>query len=236
MATTTRVEFYGTLSKQEVLQTLEDYVHSNSFVLEAHEPFPGFFNYYSARPVESKPLYVYLVAKMPYTLEQVTRATQKIKSYFPEDFSATAGVVTMLNREYSVIRVRHLRGYDVIPGLQACYNDEGIEFSKRPSTKIEGKADIKIIKVFILDEVSEELFFDVEEVGHGYFPIPNMLTWKQFESVTMQVKHNWAKPAFDAATGYFHRGTGITDMIRVFSPGIDIEYLSAVRKAYYERL
>ena len=230
------IERYGNLLKQEVLQTLDEQILPNTFVLEAPEPFPGFYNYYSDHPIDSKPLYVYFVVKQLYTLEQITRATQNIRKYFQSDFNAAAGVVNIYNKEFNVIRVRHLSDYTQIPELQACYMDEGIEFRKKPGGKLAGPAVIRIKKFFILEEKHPGVFFDVTEKDHGYFIIPQYLTWKYFEDLTKKVKFNWDKSVFDAAIGHFHVNFGIQDMIRIYNPHLDLDYLMDVRKLYFDKM
>jgi hypothetical protein len=230
------IERYGNLLKQENLRTLEDKIWPNTFVLEAPEPFPGFFNYYSDHPVDTKPLYIYLVLKKLYTLEEITRATQNIHTYFGSDFNATPGVVHIYNRKYDVIRVRHLDSFSHISDLQASYIDQGIEFRQKPGRLVEGPAIIRIKKFFILDEKQPGLFFDVIEKDHGYFLIPQQLTWKHFEEITRRVKNNMEKPYFDAAIGHFHVKFGIHDMIRIYYNDMNEDFLFEVRKKYLERI
>ncbi|WP_010664332.1 hypothetical protein [Marinilabilia salmonicolor] len=236
MSETQHIERYGNLLKQENLRTLEDKIWPNTFVLEAPEPFPGFFNYYSDHPVDSKPLYIYLVLKRLYTLEEITRATQNIQKYFDTDFNATPGVVNIYNKQFDVIRVRHLDNFSQITDLQASYMDQGIEFKSKPNRKVEGPAVIRIKKFFILDEPEQGLFFDTIEKDHGYFLIPSQLTWKHFEDITRRVKFNWEKPFFDAAIGHFHVKFGLQDMIRIYYPEMSLGYLREVRKKFLERI
>ena len=100
------IERYGNLLKQETLQLLEDQILPNTFVLEAPEPFPGFYDYYSEHPKDTQPLYIYLVVRKLYTLEEITRATQNIRKYFQDDFNAAAGLVHLYNKEFNIIRDR----------------------------------------------------------------------------------------------------------------------------------
>lgn len=229
-------ERYGNLLKQETLRTLDDQILPNTFVLEAPEPFPGFYNYYSEHPNESKPLYIYFVVKQLYTLEEITRATQNIRKYFQSDFNAAAGVVNLYNKEFHVIRVRHLSDYQLISELQACYMDEGIEFRKKPAGKPQGPAVIRIKKFFILDEKHPGVFFDVTEKDHGYFTIPKMLSWKYFEDLTKKVKFNWEQSEFDAAIGHYHVNFGIQDIIRIYNPDMQLDFLIDARKMYLDRI
>ncbi|TAJ09725.1 hypothetical protein DMA11_19755 [Marinilabiliaceae bacterium JC017] len=236
MSNKKNIERYGNLLKQEFLVSMDEKIMPNTFVLEAPEPFPGYFNYYSEIPIDSKPLYVYLICDRQYTLEEVTRATQNILKYFPVQFSAAAGTVTIYNDTYNVIRLRHLDAYDQVQEIQACYLDEGISFKKKPGKKISAQAILKLNKFFILEEVEEGVYFDVTEKDHGYFYIPKKLTWKYFEELTKQVKYNWDLSSFDAAIGHFHINFGIQDMIRIYNPEINIEYLLEARKKYLERI
>jgi len=226
---------YGNLLKEESLVTMNDKILPNTFVLEAPEPFPGYFGYYSDIPSDSKPLYIYLVLSKLYTLEQITRATQNIKKYFSAQFSAAAGTVNIYNKLLHVIRVRHLDSFDQIPDLQYGYLDEGLELRKKPKN-IEGSAIIRLKKFFMLEEIEDGVYFDLDEKDHGYFTIPHQLTWKHFEDITKKAKNNWNASIFDAAIGHIHENFGIRDMIRIYNPNIDKNYLLDVRKLYLDRI
>jgi hypothetical protein len=231
------IERYGNLLKEEDLVLMDDKIMPNTFVLEAPEPFPGFFGYYSEAPVHSKPLYIYFVVKQLYTLEQVTRATNQIRTYFPaKRVHVAAGTVTIYNQLYHVLRVRHLDSYDQIAELQACFIDEGFEFAKKPGKKIHASAIIRIKKFFILKEVEPGIYLDMTELDHAYFVIPKMLTWSNFEELSRQVKFNWDKCAFDAAIGHFHENFEITDMVRIYNPNMDVETLKEIRNKYLARI
>lgn len=226
---------YGNLLKQESLVTMHKKTLPNTFILEAPEPFPGYFGYYSDIPSESKPLYIYLVLKQLYTLEEITRATINIKKYFATNFSAAAGTIHIYNKDYDIIRIRHLDSFDQIQDLQSCYLDEGIELKKKPKD-IVGKGIIRLKKFFTLEEIQEGVYFDMDEKDHGYFSIPHKLSWKYFEDLTRKVKNNWDLSNFDAAIGHIHQDFGIIDMIRIYNPKINKEYLLGVREKYLERI
>ena len=230
------IERYGNLLKVEQLVTMDDKIIPNTFVLEAPEPFPGFFNYYSESPQDSKPLYVYLVVDQLYTLEQITRARQNIKEYFAADFHADAGTVTIFNRTYQVIRVRHLEKYDQVRDLQTAFLDEGILFKKKPGKNITSTGVIRIKKFFRLDKVEEGLYLDEIEKDHGYISLPRFVKWAEFQELTRKVKYNWSGGFFDAALGHFHNNFGIEDMIRVYNPKIDTELLREIKRSYYEQI
>ncbi len=236
MTNTNIIERYGNLLKEEQLVTMDEKIIPNTFVLEAPEPFPGYFNYYSESPQESKPLYVYLVVDQLYTLEQITRARNNIKAYFPSDFDADAGTVTIYNKMYHVIRVRHLDNYDRIRDLQTAFMDEGIAYKKKPTKKIETKGNIRLKKFFKLNQVEEGLYFDEIEKDHGYFSLPRYVKWAEFEELTRKVKYNWSGSFFDAALGHFHNNFKIEDMVRIYNPKIDLDMLRKAKQKYFEQI
>lgn len=236
MAETCMIERYGNLIKSEQLVTMEDKIIPNTFVLEAPEPFPGFFNYYSESPKDSKPLYIYLVVDKLYTLEEITRARQNIKKYYPSYFHADAGTVTLYNKMYHMIRIRHLTNYDQIKELQVCFADEGFEYKKKPSKKINGEGIIRQKKFFRLNRVEDGLYFDAIEKDHGYIAIPRYVKWAEFEELTKKVKYNWNGSFFDAALGHFHQNFEIEDMIRIYNPKIDLELLKKAKEKYFEQI
>ncbi len=230
------LERYGNLLKSEQLVTMDDKIMPNTFVLEAPEPFPGFFHYYSESPVDSRPLYIYLVVDKLYTLEEVTRARVNIEKYFPSRFHADAGTVTIFNKTYHIIRVRHLESYDQIKDLQACFIDQGFEFKKKPSKKIEGIGLIRIKKFYYLKKIEEGIYLDLVEKDHGYITIPNFYKWSEFQVLTQKVKYNYEGSFFDAALGHFHNNFAIEDMIRIYNPKIDLKMLQEIKKKYYEQI
>lgn len=231
------IERYGNLLKEEELVLMNDKILPNTFVLEAPEPFPGFFEYYNEDPVDSKPLYVYIILKRLYTLEEVTRAYQNIRKYFPaKKMHAAAGTICTHNDEFHVLRIRHLDSYDQVSDLQSCFIDEGFELAKKPGRKIEGRGVIRIKKFFILDEKAPGIYFDTTELDHAYITLPRFLKWKEFEDITKKVKYNWDKSHFDAALAHIHNNFEIIDMVRIYNKKLDLDYVISIRDKYLERI
>ncbi len=230
------IEYYGALIKAETLYTLEDKVMPNTFVLEAPEPFPGFYHYYHEHPGDNKPLYVYLVLDSSYTLEEVTRATQKIGSYFPSKLDAALAKIYIHNEIYTVIRLRHFESYDIIAELQSAFIGEGIRMHKGMKKAINGEGLIRLQKFFAVRQMSETVLFDTNELDHAYFFIDKHLTWKNFEQITMLVKSNWNSTMFDAAMGFFYVNFKVKDMIRIYNSSLKVEDVEAISKFYHDRI
>jgi|ADurb_Cas_02_Slu_FD_contig_31_2458623_length_910_multi_7_in_0_out_0_1 hypothetical protein len=230
------IEYYGSLAKEEKLYTLEEKVIPNTFVLEAPEPFPGFYHYYHEHPVNHKPLYVYLVLDRDYNLEEVTRATQNIKGYFPSRFDAALASVYIHNDTYNVIRVRHFESYDIIEDLQKSFIDEGIKMHKSRSKPLNDEGLIRLRKFFAVKQMSDKVLFDANEADHAYFFIDKPIGWNNFKQITTLVKSNWNKTLFDAGLGYFYVNFKVKDMIRIYDPSLTVADIEAISKLYCERI
>lgn len=221
-------EYYGSLIKEEELVLVQDAILPNTFVLEAVDPFPG---YYESFPKTSRPLYVYLVLKNSCSLEDVYRASQNIKKYFPESFSATICKI-IFQEEICAIRIRQLDNYAIISQLQSCFINEGIEFKRKPDKTIHGKAIIKLQKFYWLQNVEASMFLDLEEPDHGYFLLEKHASWDEFVEVAKKVSFNWAGSKFDAALGLFFNKHSIFDMVRIYHKPMTRDFLNEVRVKY----
>jgi len=227
---------FGSLIKEETLVSIENKISPNTFVLEANNPFPGFYEYYQGIPRDVKPYYIYLVTDRKYELEEFTRATQKIMEYFGHDFHAALGSIKIYTDTFPVIRIRRLSEYSQIKELQACYIEEGIQFRAKPSKAVNAKAMIQLEKFFALDQLEEGFYFDHIEPNHGYFTIPKHVNWKQFEFLTKQVKYNIELLHFDASKGTFYDHFRVHDMIRVYTEELTLDLLKEIRQKYVERI
>lgn len=227
---------YGSLIKEETLVSIEKKILPNTFVLEATDPFPGYYEYYQGIPKDVRPYYIYFVTDRKYNLEEFTRITQNIMSVFGHRFHAAIGTIKIYNETYPIIRIRRLTEYDQIKELQSCYVKEGIRFRSQPGTPVKVKAIIFLDKFFALDKLEEGYFFDHVEPNHGYFIIPKNITWKQFELITKQVKYNIELLHFDASKGIFYENFKVYDMIRVYAENLTLELLKEICQKYIERI
>jgi hypothetical protein len=227
---------FGSLLKEETLEVIDSKILPGTTVLEATNPFPGYYEYYEGIQKDIKPHYIYLVTDKKCDLEDFTRATQKIMSYFEVDFHAAMGTITIYNDIYHVIRIRRLTKYDQIKDLQSCYKEEGITLKSNASIPHNSKAMIQLDKFFAMEELGEGYFCDNIEPNHGYFIIPQKLSWKQFEHLTQQVKYNMEMFHFDASLGFIYDNFKAVDMIRIYAENLDLELLKKIKAKFVERI
>ncbi|NOU59794.1 hypothetical protein [Marinifilum caeruleilacunae] len=227
---------YGSLLKEETLEVIDDKILPNTIVLEATNPFPGYYEYYDGFQKDVQPHYIYLVLDRKYDLEEFTRATQKIMSYFEANFHAAIGNITIYNDVYHAIRIRRLTAYDQIKELQSCYREEGIDFKSGATIPHNSKAMIQLDKFFALDIIEDGFFKDHIEPNHGYFTIPQKLNWKQFEQLTKQVKYNMEMIHFDVSLGFIYDHFRAIDMIRVYAEDLNLDLMKKIKAKYLERI
>lgn len=228
-----RFEVFGTLSKTETVFTIDHKIMPGTLVFEALRPFPG---YYSDSPQSAKPVYLYLALEEQFTLIDIIRASQKVQLEFNSPFDAGKGFMEVHNEKYNVLRIRHLRDYDLLEKLQQSFTDNGIRFLRKSKKLNDEKVKISIIKFFSLEEIAEGIFLDRREKNHAYIKIPQYLNWDQFDTVSNKVKYNWVESKFDAAKAVFYHEGELHEVVRIYSNKIGPEYLKELRKLYLDKM
>jgi hypothetical protein len=142
----------------------------------------------------------------------------------------------MYDEKYNVLRIRHLKDYDLLEKLQKSFTANGIRFLHKAKKYKDEPVKIRIIKFFLLKEIAENIFLDKREKHHAYIKIPRHLSWDEFESITNKVKFNWVESKFDAAKGSFYYDGELHEVVRIYSEKIGLEYLQELRKLYLEKM
>ncbi|MCK4345031.1 MAG: hypothetical protein KAX05_07065 [Bacteroidales bacterium] len=225
------IETFGSITKFELLHTLESNILKNTFVLEILEPFPG---YHGANlPSESAPHHIFLVTKRNYSSEEIWRVSQHIRQYFKHPFGARKAELHIFNTKLNSIRIKDLSSFTLIPELQSCYMSEGIEFRNKKTFNQGGL--IKINKYFKLSEIEEGIFKDIANPNMYYLQIPFKLNWKHFETITYSIKNNLDNHNFDAALGVIYR-QDLIDLVRIFETDSNLDRLKLLRERYLQEI
>ncbi len=233
MNTAEKYEVFGTIEKEETLFVLKDKIMPGTTVLEAIEPFPG---YYHEIPDETMPVYIYLATRENYTWEDIMRAANTIKNKKQMGFETAKCYINLSGQTLTAIRLRHLKDYDQVAFIQEGFKACGIHMLEKPVKKEKDFCLIKLSKFFKLKKLEAGVYLDDSEPFHGYFEIPGKLEWKAFEEITRNVKYNWDYSKFDAALGTIHMESKLRNMIRIYSPKITAPYLLKCRDTYLERI
>lgn len=227
------IEVFGTITKYETVLSITDKVLPGSLVFEAIAPFPG---YYHEAPNTTKPVYMYLALQQQYPLIDMIRATEEVEKGFDERFDAGKGFLKIHNDTYDVLRVRHLKRYDLIGKLQQSYQEQGICFLQKTMRRFEETVRIRVVKFFNLQPIDTGIYLDTREDFHAYLEIPKYFEWEDFNCLTNKVKYNWEESNFDAAMGAFHYRGKLHEFVRIYSNKLNPDYLQHLRKLYLQKI
>ncbi len=226
------IETIGYLQKEVALTTVAYNILPKTFVLEALQPFPGYFG--KNLPDPTHPRSLFLVLKHKYGFEDLAHIIKDIKSEFPENYNATVAEIFLKSSTLPCIRIKYLQSFEFIPKLQELLLEHGVAF--HANCHLETKALIKVDKTFYLREEHEGLYRDMNEGSKCYFDLPRQISWKQFETITHDVKNNLENNLFDAALGLFYRKTGVVDMVRIYDKEKTPDRIKHLRQMYWRRV
>jgi len=179
---------------------------------------------------------LYLALQEQYPLEDILRASQKIQTNFQSPFDAGKGFLHIYDEKYDVLRVRHLKDYNLLEKLQRSFEEHGIKFLRKTKKLNNEVVKIRIIKFFSLEVLSENVFLDTREENHAYLKIPQHLHWEEFEALSNRVKYNWVESKFDAAKGALYYDGELHEVVRIYSDQLGTEYLEELAQLYLQKM
>jgi len=226
------LETVGTITKKEILNTLE-HDTGKALVLETLKPYPGYHG--TTIPDQLNPISLFFVTDKKYSGEAIIRATMAVKKEYKETFDAVPGQITVFNALTPCIRIKDLKSYQQISELINQYRKHGIDFMKDRKVE-EFSGLIKIRKYFELEQVEDGFYKDLLTPQMIYFTIPTVLSWNVFESITHNLKVNPEHNNFDAALGVFFTPHGVIDSVRIYNEEIDMEDVKLLKTKYHQEI
>lgn len=225
------IERFGGLLKEELFSCIENEILlKDTCVLESLSPFAG---YYMKMPGASKPRYVYLMLDGPHTIEHISRSAIKIRNECNFNFDAVLGTITFKGHQpCPAIRIRDLEKYEHIALLQKHFKEEGIQFKKKSQTIDNSPGLLRLEKMFFLEPMGHQMYFDRQQPHHGYFVVPQNISWKKFCELTVEVKFETDLLYFDAAQAFILENNNIIDLVRIYREHLTLEKLAAIQKRY----
>lgn len=226
------IKTVGKLVKKERFRSVENETFSDKLILENMEPYPGYHGTTVPDNLEADSLFV--ITKMNYNDERMIRAIQNVKKKFEHKFDGAPGTVRYQNKYYHFLRFKFLP-YRLAGDLLRLFEDAGIEFRKyRKVAPYE--TIIEVRKFFLMEEESDGIFRDLDDSNIWYLQIPALLSWNNFEKITLGIKYNIEERNFDAAqTSVFCR-EGMLDFVRIFDMETSQSKLKYIRDKYLEAI
>ncbi|MBK9290300.1 MAG: hypothetical protein IPM52_01500 [Bacteroidetes bacterium] len=228
----TSLKSIGTIIKKENLASVEHETNSNALVLESLYPFPGYHG--TTVPDATDPRSLFLVTDQVYHNDVVIRAVQKVKKHYPHHFDGTPGRIDLYNTPAGVVRIKFLP-YDKVGSLISALEQEGLHFMKHRKVQ-EYASLIKITKYFMIQKAGEGIYADQNWKNMFYLHIPVLLEWKDFEKITMSIKHNIDDNNFDAALTTMYDEKGMLDFVRIYDEQSCQGKLIFIRDKYLEAI
>ncbi|GAB4319314.1 MAG: hypothetical protein Kow00127_11540 [Bacteroidales bacterium] len=235
MSETKTIETFGTISKKEIIASLEESFCGGILALETKFPFPGYYHNTVPDKKVLDPGSIFLVTRITHDEEDIMRLNHVVKKSFRKKFDAAVGHIIVFNEKRPCIRVKFLKNYSDLPELIRLFQDNGIRFLKYRKVKPYYNL-IKIRKYFQLEQIEPGFYNDVNEPRIHYFQIPGYFTWDEFEKITLQIKQNLEDDKFDAAMGTIYRQNCLVDMVRIYAEEITLDQLKLLQKKYTEAL
>jgi hypothetical protein len=233
MGNNKKMEVFVNLTKADTVVAIEDKVLPGSLVFDSLNPFPG---YYHDTPMNSRPIYIYLVLDRQYPLEEIIRASQNIEKEYDWNFDAGKGYLTIGSEFLNVIRLRHLPQLDVVGKIQEAYNKQGIGFLMNKKLKGRLESYVKIVKFLELEQIAEGVYSYIADPTFAYIEVPKYMNQATFAKVSMDVKYNWDGHEFDAASASFYNEGKLHEVVRIRSDKMDANYLTEIRKLFLDKI
>lgn len=233
MGNNKNIEVFANLTKNDTVLAIEENILPGSLVFDSLNPFPG---YYHDSPTNVRSIYIYMVLARQYPLEEIIRATQNIEKEYDWNFDAGKGYMTIGSEFLNIIRVRHLPKLNLVAKIQEAYVKQGVEFLM--NKKLKGKLEIKvkIVKFLNLERIGEGIYLSNDDVTFAYIEIPKYLHHEAFLKVSMDVKYNWDGHEFDAARGSLYSNGKLSEVVRIRSNKIDLDYLTKIQMLYADKI
>lgn len=226
------IETVGTITKKENLAIFECETNK-ALVLESLKPYPGYNG--TTVPEDTHPGGMFLVTNENYSGEKIIRATMSVKKKTSIAFDAAPARITLFNTMSPCIRINDLQTCRQVEEMVKLYQECGIEFKK--IKKIEPFDGIIVVrKYFRLEEVEKAFYNDLDEHSMVYFEIPGLITWDEFEKITLGIKPNVEYNNFDAAMGVFFTPKGVIDIVRIYHNAINLTEIKNLRAKYLEEI
>jgi hypothetical protein len=227
------IETFGTISKKEILASIEEEFCNGALVLESKFPYPGYYHDTIPDTADLNPRSIFIITRRLYQEENVIRINHEVKKSFRKRFDAALGEVMVFNEKRPCIRVKFLEDYKYIPELITLYQNQGIHFLTY--RKVNPYYDlIKIRRFFSLESPEPGIYFDMDEKQICFFQTPGYFKWHEFEKTTLDLKRNIEDNKFDAAIGTIYRKNCLVDLVRIYDENISIEKIRFLRSKYIE--
>jgi len=226
MKTKQLIHVNGLIIKEESIVPVTAGIAKNTCVAEANTPYSDYFGVAPFNMI-TKPNSLFLFTIPYYTLEETLRFAQLIDFCSMHKLNIASSVLDFGAEHHPAIRIKNFPDYKMIPRLQECFTEQGVEFAKK--VRIGSSAVIRTSKCFSLEKAEENIYIDQLQEKTAYIALTRLIKHDYFLQVITDIRNNTKCPMFDAARGAILLDSKITDIIRIYSGHLDLEMLKCIR-------
>lgn len=224
------IETIGSITKMEMLSTVEENIRHGTLVLTNSKPFPGYTDHTEHSALPSRPQSYYLITMYRYFPEKLERIARALKNDNLIECCSSFGEIIIHEKIYPCIRIKRIKSDILLTEIQDFYKKNEIKFMPFKHILAEGK--IKVFKHFKIFEFTQGMYRDLTEGDKFYFNIPVQLNWKLLDHFVKRVKSKISNSNFDTAIGTINRFTGPEDIIRIYDKDRTLERALDIRKHF----
>lgn len=226
-------QILGKLTRQENVNPVERNKISNTLVIHVPSPLATYYTRFSQI---NKPNTVLFLTKNPASFEKILRATDKINANNDLVLNGAKCEINIGNKRFSGIRLKGIKEFADIEGIQRLYEKEKFEFARNVNIKRDTDSIIRVNKFFTIDKVDGGIYHSLHNKDRYYIEIPRHVHWDEFRGLTFDIKNNVSVSGYDVAKGIFYEKNGITEMVRIIKPNITLDMVKEVKEKYVDRL
>jgi len=223
---------FGTVLKRETIGNINVTGVEHLLVLQAKDPYPGFFCPDRGQSVECKEGTFFLPHANPVCCpeDDVCRlgllATEKL------GINTCLSFITIRGKLTRAFRLKETSS-DRIAGAVGFFRDHGVEIQNY--RRIPTHLSYIYIKSFQnLVRLADHIYRNQKLGNHYYLTIPAPVRWEVFEKIITYQKFSAEMKNFDAAIGYWLQTPQFIDFIRIYGPKLTLPQLTQIRESYLE--
>lgn len=229
MKTKQLIHVCGSIIKDESIAPLTANIEKNTCVAEANMPYSDYFGV-APFNMQTKPNSLFLFTVPYYSLQEVLRFSRLIDLSCMQSLNIAVSVLDFGSDHYPAIRIKNFPDYALIPKLQKCFMEQGVEFAKK--VHIDKKAIIRTNKCFSLEEIGKNIYVDHLQEKTAYIALSKLIHHEYYAQVVADIRNNASYPMFDAARGAIILDAEITDIIRIYSGHLEVEMLESIQEEF----
>lgn len=223
---------YGTVIKRETIGNAHDCSVDNMLILQAKDPYPGYFCPEKSTPPLCKSGTYFLPHLQPACCPDDHICRVSLEASNELQINTCLAYITINGRLTRAFRLKETPA-DRISDALRFFKTAGIETA--PFRKIDTHLSEIYIKSFqCLVKIDANIFRNRILNNHYYLKIPQKISWDLFEKLITFQKNNNELNNFDAATGYWIQSPVFSDFIRIFGPKLSHQQLSEIRNTFLD--